>query len=184
MKDDIDDKICYLTSELIKNNKILINAFKIRLIKRILRIFESHNISFNKELLEKLINDYCINKFREANTELSRCYKKMLFRYLSIVSHYIQNNPEDKNEIKSITSIFIKKLYSKDNPLLNDKICIDFLEVLKSKTFVYDNISLNKEIEIRIKEDGKDLIDEINKNNNQFLANGIRDILICCLKEK
>ncbi len=163
--------------ELIKNNKFLINGFKVRLIKRLLTIFNNYKIPFNKEILESLITDYLINNLKGSNNELCNSYKKVLYKYFDIINEYYNTHDNSKEKIKYVTTIFIKKIYSEDNPILNEDITISFMSELKLKVLVYDNYLLNKELENRIKSDTKEVICEIMKNNKDYVINSMKLIL-------
>ena len=52
-----------------------------------------------------------------------------------------------------------------------------YIENIKSLIFVYDNRDLNSEILSRINDDTKEIIEEINKNNFNFVIESINIII-------
>lgn len=165
------------TKELIKDNKLLINAFKIRLIKRLLMIFNKYKIPFNKEILENTITEYLIVSFKDATIEVAKSYKKVLYKYFDIINEYYNTHSNSKSKIKEVTKLFIDKIYSEKNPILNETISYNFVSALKSKILVYDIYELNKELESRIKDDTNEIIHEVIKNNNTYLIKSMKEIL-------
>lgn len=168
--------------ELIKDNKLLINGFKIRLIKRLLGIFNKHGIPFSKEILESTITDYLVNNLRDSIIEVCICYKKVLYEYFDIINEYYNTRKDSKERIKNVTSVFIKRIFSEENPILNEKISYNFISDLKSKVFVYDNYVLNKELENKIKYDTNEVLNEINISNRNYIIESIKKILMFILK--
>lgn len=178
LTDNIDNNC----KELIKDNKLLINGYKIRLIKRLLNIFSKYKIPFNKELLETVMTDYLINTFRNSSVEVCNSYKKVLYKYFDIVNEYYNSYSDSKDKIKNATSVFIKKIFS-NNPILNEKISQEFIANLKLKTLVYDNYYLNTDLESRIIEDTNEVMKEIIHNNKEYLIKSIKEILIYLIEQ-
>lgn len=168
--------------KLINDNKLLINGFEMRLNKRILSIFNKYNIPFNKEKLKNTMREYLINSFRDSSFEVCNSYKKILYKYFDLINEYYHNNKNSKDKIKNATTIFINKIYNKENPILNDKLSANFIAEMKNQTFVYDNNNLNIDLNNRIKNDTIEVIKEINKNNNKYVVNSMKIILEYVLK--
>lgn len=185
MEDDIKKLTNYIDDnckELIKNNKLLINGYKIRLVKRLLIIFNKYKIPFNKDLLESIMTDYLINTFRNSNVEVCNSYKKVLYKYFDIVNEYYNSYSDSKDKIKNATSLFIRKIFS-NNPILNEKISQEFISSLKLKILVYDNYYLNVDLESRIVEDTNEVIKEIIHNNKEYLIQSIKEILLYLIEQ-
>lgn len=53
----------------------------------------------------------------------------------------------------------------------------NFIENIKSMIFVYDNRDLNNDILSRINDDTKEIIDEINRNNFNYVIESINMII-------
>jgi len=164
-------------NDLINENKLLINAFDMRLTKRILLIFEKYSISFNRDKLKKIMKEYLINSFIDASNEVCISYKKILYKYFDIINEYYHSNENSKEKIKKATTLFIKNIYTKENPILNINISNNFISDIKSKTLVYDNNNLNIDLEKRIKNDILEIIKEIKRNNNEYIMNSMKNIL-------
>lgn len=167
--------------EIIKDNKLLINGFKVRLIKRLLGIFNRYGIPFSKEVLESTITDYLINILRDSTIEVCSSYRRVLYKYFDTVNEYYNSYRNSKERIKNATSIFIKRIFSEKNPILNETISDDFISTLKLKVLVYDNYNLNKELEDKIKSDTDEVINEINHNNKDYMVESVKEILMYIL---
>lgn len=174
---ELTNKIDLSSKLLIKDNNYLIDGFNVRLNTRLLTIFNKHNIPFNKLVLDSSMNDYLINPFISASTEMMNTYKNLLYKYFDIINEYYHTSNSSKDKIKKVTSIFIKKIFDEKNPILNEKISYNFISDLKPKILVYDNYNLNTELEKRIIEDTDEITKEIIRNINEYLVRSMKDIL-------
>ena len=83
----------------------------------------------------------------------------------------------DTEIIKNATSAFVEKISKKNKKNFTINMCTNFIENIKSLIFVYDNRNLNSEILSRINDDTKEIIEEINKNNFNFVIESINIII-------
>ena len=112
--DNIKDLTTYIDKEnilLIKDNNFLINAFELRLLKRISSVFSKYNTTFNNEKLQNITSEYLTVSFKNVNAEVCNSYKKLLYKYFDVINEYYNTHSDSKNKIKQITKEFIDKLY-------------------------------------------------------------------------
>lgn len=163
-------------NEVIKDNNFLIVAYQNRLSSRMIKIFEKYNIPFNKNIINKNIDEYMVNNMIESNEEIIDKYINLLSNYEKIVQNYVIKNAKT-SEIKNATMKFIEKVSSKNNENYKDEIANNFIEAIKSMIYVYDNKNLNKEIISRIETDTKEIRIELNHNNYNFVIESINEII-------
>lgn len=177
---NIKDLTTYIDKEnilLIKDNNFLINAFELRLLKRISSVFSKYSTTFNNEKLQNITNEYLTISFKNVNSEVCNSYKKLLYKYFDVINEYYNTHSDSKNKIKQITKEFIDKLYNKENPIMNESISNNYKNEIMNSIYVYDNISMNKEITLIIKNDTCDVINEINHNVNEYLIRCMKEII-------
>ena len=163
-------------NEIIRDNNFLIVAFQNRLSCRMLKIFEKNNIPFNKNIINKSIDEYLINNMVETNEDIIDKYIELLKKYEKIMQGYVTRKI-DIEIIKKATSAFVEKISKKNKGNFTINMCTNFIENIKSLIFVYDNRDLNSEILSRINDDTKEIIEEINKNNFNFVIESINIII-------
>lgn len=163
-------------NEIIRDNNFLIVAFQNRLSCRMLKIFGKYNIPFNKNIINKSIDEYLINNMVETNEEIIDKYIELLKKYEKIMQGYVTRKI-DTEIIKNATSAFVEKISKKNKENFTINMCTNFIENIKSLIFVYDNRDLNSEILSRINDDTKEIIEEINKNNFNFVIESINIII-------
>ena len=73
--------------------------------------------------------------------------------------------------------MFVKRISSKNKQIVPSSILNNFLESMNSMMFVYDNYNLNLDVIARIKTDTKEIIDEFNRNNYNFVIESINTII-------
>lgn len=161
---------------IVEDNNFLFSAFQNRLILRLIHIFEKYNIPINKNILKKNIEENLINNLMDINADIIPKYVNMLGKYENIINTYVGKNTET-TIIKKATMSFIERINDKNSQLLKYNISNNFIEWIKSIIYVYDNNELNNEILKRISTDVKEIIDEFNRNNYNFVINSINDII-------
>lgn len=172
----IINKIKSNGNEIIKDNNFLIVAYQNRLSIRMIKIFEKYHIPFNKNIINKNIDEYMVNNMIETNEEIIEKYINLLYNYEKIIQNYFINNAK-KAEIKNATMKFIEKVSLKNNENFKDEMANNFIEAIKSMIYVYDNKNLNNEIISRIKTDTKEIRTELNNNNYNFVIESINEII-------
>ncbi len=172
----IGDKIENNADDIIKDNNFLFAAYQNRLNLRLVHIFEKYKIPVNKKIINKNIEENLVNSLYEINSSILYKYVKMLKNYESIIFSYVKKN-EDTKVIKQATMMFVKRISSKNKSVVPPSIMNNFLEVMNSMVFVYDNYNLNLDIAARIKADTKEIIDEFNRNNYNFVIESINSII-------
>ena len=161
---------------IIDDNSFLFAAYENRLVIRIGHIFDKYKIQFNKNLLKKNIEENLINNLNDTNKEIIEKYVKLLSNYEKIIMTYVSNRT-DSNIIKKSTMAFIEKISSKNKSFVNPSVINNFMEYVNSIIYVYDNKNLNSEIENRINNDTKEIINEFNRNNYNFVIESINLII-------
>ena len=172
----IGDKIESNADDIIKDNNFLFAAYQNRLCLRLIHIFEKYKIPVNQKIINKNIEDNLINSLYDINSEVLYKYVKMLKNYESIIIGYVKKN-ESTKVIKDSTMMFVKRISSKNKQIVPSSILNNFLESMNSMIFVYDNYNLNLDIIARIKTDTKEIIDEFNRNNYNFVIETINKII-------
>lgn len=172
----IVSKIKNNANDVIKDNNFLIVAYQNRLLSRMIRIFEKYNIPFNKNILNKSIEEYMINNMFETNEEIIDKYISLLENYEKIIQNYVEKKVKT-SEIKAATVKFIDKISKKNQQNYPQVISNNFIENIKSMIFVYDNRNLNEEIISRINVDTDEIRTEINRNNYNFVIESINIII-------
>ena len=163
-------------NEIIRDNNFLIVAFQNRLLCRMIKIFEKYNIPFNKNIINKSIDEYLINSMIETGEEVIDRYIELLKNYEKIMQNYVSQKIETET-IKKATSAFVEKISKRNKEFFTTNMCTNFIENIKSMIFVYDNRDLNNDILSRINDDTKEIIDEINKNNFNYVIESINIII-------
>ena len=163
-------------NNIIEDNNFLFVAFENRLIVRITHIFEKYKIPINNNMLKKNIEENLINNLRETNKEIIDRYVKLLENFEKIINEYVVN--KTKTEIiKKSTMAFVDKISSKNKTFITTSCVNNFLEYVKSIIYVYDNQDLNNEVINRITTDTKEILNEFNRNNYNFVISSINDII-------
>lgn len=163
-------------NEIIRDNNFLIVAFQNRLSCRMIKIFEKYNIPFNKNKINKSIDEYLTNNMIETSEEVIDKYIELLKNYEKIMQDYVTRKIETE-VIKKATSAFVEKISSRNKKNFTINMSANFIENIKSMIFVYDNRNLNDDILSRINDDTKEIIDEINKNNFNYVIESINIII-------
>lgn len=172
----IGNKIERDVEDIIKDNNFLFAAYQNRLCLRLIHIFEKYKIPVNQKIINKNIEDNLINSLYDINSEVLYKYVKMLKNYESIIIGYVKKN-ESTKVIKDSTMMFVKRIASRNKQIVPPSILNNFLESMNSMIFVYDNYNLNLDIIARIKTDTKEIIDEFNRNNYNFVIESINNII-------
>lgn len=172
----IIDKIKNNANDVIKDNNFLIVAYQNRLSSRMINIFEKYSIPFNKNIINKSIDEYLINNMFESNKEIIDKYIELLKKYETIIQQYVENKANTV-EIKAATVKFIDKVSKKNSQNFPKNISNNFIENTKSMIFVYDNKNLNEEIISRINIDTNEIRSEINRDNYNFVIESINLII-------
>ena len=163
-------------NEIIRDNNFLIVAFQNRLSCRMIKIFEKYNISFNKNIINKSIDEYLTNNMIETSEEVIDKYIELLKNYEKIMQDYVTRKIETE-VIKKATSAFVEKISNRNKENFTINMSANFIENIKSMIFVYDNRDLNNDILSRINDDTKEIIDEINRNNFNYVIESINMII-------
>lgn len=164
------------SDNVIKENNFLTIGFQNRLSTRIMHIFQKYKIVVNSNIISKKIEENLVNNMIDLNFEIISKYRYMLKKYEEIINEYVIKNCST-NEIKKATMSFITKISEKNKSMFNITIATNFIDEVKSITLVYDNSKLNEEILKRIKIDVNEIIDEINKNNYNYVIESINLII-------
>lgn len=172
----IIDKIKNNANDVIKDNNFLIVAYQNRLSSRMINIFEKYSIPFNKNIINKSIDEYLINNMFESNKKIIDKYIELLKKYETIIQQYVENKANTV-EIKAATVKFIDKVSKKNSQNFPKNISNNFIENIKSMIFVYDNKNLNEEIISRINIDTNEIRSEINRDNYNFVIESINLII-------
>lgn len=164
------------SDNVIKENNFLTIGFQNRLSTRIMHIFQKYKIVVNSNIISKKIEENLVNNMIDLNFEIISKYRYMLKKYEEIINEYVIKKCST-NEIKKATMSFITKISEKNKSMLNITIATNFIDEIKSIMLVYDNSKLNEEILKRIKIDVNEIIDEINKNNYNYVIESINLII-------
>ena len=100
----------------------------------------------------------------------------MLKNYENLIIKYVEKN-ESTKVIKDSTMMFVSRISHKNKEIIPKTIVNNLLESMNNMIFVYDNYNLNVEISSRIKNDTKEIIDEFNRNNYNFVIESINKII-------
>ena len=172
----IMNKINEDAKNIITDNNFLFTAFENRLVIRLVHIFEKYKIPMNKNIIRKNLEENLINHLSESNSEIIKKYVKLLGNYESIITSYVESNTKTEI-IKKSTMSFIERVASKNKTFITTKVANNFLEYINSIIFVYDNHNLNTEVVNRINSDIKEILDEFNRNNYNFVIESINEII-------
>ncbi len=172
----LEDKIDFLADDVIKDNNFLFVAYQNRLCLRIVHICEKYKIPVNQKIINKNIEENLINSLYELNSEIVYKYVRMLKNYENIIIGYVEKN-ESTKIIKDSTMMFVNRIAHKNKELVPSNILNNLLESMNHMIFVYDNYNLNIEVSSRIKTDTKEIIDEFNRNNYNFVIETINKII-------
>ena len=170
------DKINESAKNIITDNNFLFTAFENRLVMRLVHIFEKYKIPMNKNIIRKNLEENLINHLTESNSEIINKYTKLLSNYESIITSYVESNTK-KEIIKESTMSFISRIAEKNKTFITTKVANNFIEYINSIIYVYDNNDLNHEIVERINIDIKEIINEFNRNNYNFVIESINEII-------
>jgi hypothetical protein len=174
--DSVIDKIRENGNNIIVDNNFLFAAFKNRLVSRMVHIFEKYKIPMNKDIINKNLEENLINHLTDSNEEIIDNYINLLNKYEKIINDYVSKNT-DSEIIKKSTMGFIDKISLKNKTFVTPKISTNFIEYINSIIYVYDNNNLNQEITERIHNDVKEIINEFNRNNYNFVIESINLII-------
>ncbi len=174
--DSVIDKIRENGNNIIVDNNFLFAAFKNRLVSRMVHIFEKYKIPMNKDIINKNLEENLINHLTDSNEEIIDNYINLLNKYEKIINDYVSKNT-DSEIIKKSTMGFIDKISLKNKTFVTLKISTNFIEYINSIIYVYDNNNLNQEITERIHNDVKEIINEFNRNNYNFVIESINLII-------
>lgn len=163
-------------NDIIVDNNFLFVAFQNRLLSRIVHIFEKHKIPVNKNIIKKKMEEDLINHLTDVNEETIEKYIELLSKYESIIINYVSKNTNTQT-IKKATMSFIQQISRKNKSNLTPQIATNFIENTKSMIFVYDCIELNHEVIDRIIIDVKEIVEEFNRNNYNFVIESINTII-------
>lgn len=170
------DKINESAKNIITDNNFLFTAFENRLVMRLVHIFEKYKIPMNKNIIRKNLEENLINHLNETNSEIINKYTKLLSNYESIITSYVESNTK-KEVIKESTMSFIGRIKDKNKSFITTKVANNFLEYINSIIYVYDNNSLNVEVVNRINNDTREILEEFNRNNYNFVIESINEII-------
>lgn len=170
------DKINESAKNIITDNNFLFTAFENRLVMRLVHIFEKYKIPMNKNIIRKNLEENLINHLTESNSEIINKYTKLLSNYESIITSYVESNTK-KEIIKESTMSFISRIAEKNKTFITTKVANNFLEYINSIIYVYDNNSLNVEVVNRINNDTREILEEFNRNNYNFVIESINEII-------
>ncbi len=176
MENSIIEKIRTNSKDIIKDNNFLFTAFENRLVIRLTHIFEKYKLPINKNIIKKNMEENLINNLTDANKEIIERYVKLLSNYEKIIFEYVKNNTKTEI-IKKSTMGFIEKISSKNKTFITASCCANFLESINSMIYVYDNKDLNSEVTNRITNDVKEILNEFNRNNYNFVIESINEII-------
>ncbi len=163
-------------NDIIVDNNFLFVAFQNRLLTRIVHIFEKHKIPVNKNIIKRKMEEDLINHLTDVNEETIEKYIDLLEKYEKIIMDYV-NKSTPTDIIKKSTMSFIDKISSKNKSNLTTDVATNFIENTKSMIFVYDCIDLNREVIERIKIDVKEIVEEFNRNNYNYVIESINLII-------
>lgn len=164
------------SDKVIKENNFLTIGFQNRLSTRIMHIFQKYKIIVNSTIISRKLEEDLVNNMIDINFEIINKYRYMLKKYEEIIQEYVKNK-YSTDIIKKSTLSFINKINEKNKSLLNVKIASNFIEDIKSIMLVYDNVQLNEEVLKRINIDTSEIINEINKNNYNYVIESINLII-------
>lgn len=163
-------------NEIIKDNNFLIVAFQNRLSTRLTKIFEKYSIPFNKNKIIRTLDEYFTNNLFEMCENTIDKYIDLLLKYNTIIRKYVDEKVKS-DVIKRSTMDFIEKISAKNNKTFYIEMTDTLVENMKSMIYVYDNRYLNDEIIQRIIIDSKEIIEEINRNNFNYVVETINIII-------
>lgn len=169
-------KIEKMANNIIEDNNFLFAAFENRLVTRLTHIFEKNKIPMNKNIIKKNLEENLINNMMDINTLTIEKYVIMIEKYENIINNYITNK-ESVNNIKKATMGFIERVKDKNKTFLTIKDANNFKEYINSIILVYDSNALNVEVMTRIDNDTKEIINEFNRNNYNFVLESINVII-------
>lgn len=173
---EIMTKIIDNSKNVIDDNTFLLLAFQKRLVIRLENIFKKHKIPFNKNILNKTIEENLINNCNDLISDTIIKYNSLIGNYEKIIKKYVDNRVETRI-IKDSTMSFIKKISERNKEIINIKCATNYIEAMKSMIFVYDNHSLNSEVIDRINTDFSEIVNELNRNNYNFVIESINDVI-------
>ena len=170
------DTIKAKSRDIIKDNNFLFAAFENRLVIRLTHIFDRYKLPINKNIVKKNLEENLVNNLNDANEEIIDRYVKLLTNYEKIIYDYVRSNTKTEI-IKKSTMSFISKISSKNKTFVTPASCTNFVESINSMIYFYDNKDLNSEVNTRITNDVKEILNEFNRNNYNFVIESINDII-------
>ena len=72
---------------------------------------------------------------------------------------------------------FIEEISRKNKDVVNKNISNNFIEYINSIIYVYDNYNLNSEVINRINDDIREIVNEFNRNNYNFVIESINIVI-------
>ena len=172
----MEDSIKTKGNDVVVDNNFLFEAFEGRLVLRLSNIFDKYKIPINKHMLTKNIEENLINHLSDMNEEIIDRYIKLLVNYEKIIFNYVSNKTNTET-IKKSTMSFINKVSEKNKTFVTINVANNFIEYINSIIYVYDNRNLNDEVINRINTDIKEIINEFNRNNYNFVIESINEII-------
>ncbi len=163
-------------NNIIVDNNFLFAAFKNRLVSRLVHIFEKYKIPMNKDIISKNLDENLINYLSDSNEEIIDNYINLLTKYEKIIWEYVSKNTNTEI-IKKSTMGFIDKIKTKNKTFVTPKVSNNFIEYINSIIYVYDSNDLNREVIERINDDVKEIINEFNRNNYNFIIESVNTII-------
>ena len=163
-------------NNIIVDNNFLFAAFKNRLVSRLVSIFQKYKISMNKDIIAKNLEENLINHLNDSSEEIIDNYINVLTQYEKIVFDYVSKKA-NSDIIKKATMGFLDKISSKNKTFVTPKISNNFIEYINSIIYINDNNELNQEILERINTDVKEILNEFNRNNYNFVIESISLII-------
>ena len=98
----IIEKLKSNANDVIKDNNFLIVAYQNRLSSRMVKIFEKYTIPFNKNIINKSIEENLVNGMFENNEEIIDKYINLLEKYEKIIQQFVEKK-SNTSEIKAST---------------------------------------------------------------------------------
>ena len=163
-------------NDIINDNNFLFDAFENRLLIRLVHVFDKYKIPINKNIIKKNLEENLINNLKDSNREIIERYVKLLEKYENIIFKYVENRTKT-DIIKKSTMGFVERIQAKNKSFVTPACANNFIDYIKSIIFVYDNKDLNEEVLDRVSGDIKEIINEFNRNNYNFVIESINDII-------
>ena len=169
---EINDK----GTNIVKDNNFLFAAFENRLIMRLVHIFEKYKIPMNKNIIKKNMEENLINNLTDLNEDIIIKYINLLSNYEKLITENVKNRVST-DVIKKSTMSFVDRISQKNKTFVPSSVAFNFIEFINSIIYVYDNKDLNVEVVDRINKDVKEIVEEFNRNNYNFVIESINVII-------